>query len=179
MPRIVQGVEERRRIRYPELITDLADELRTKRESGQPVIREQHFPRTNAIRVTVIWDKWEGVPDEDRVATILHAYEQVEGGDFRDRIALVIGLTVPEATESGLLPVQVTTALRKDDPVTLEQCRDAMIAEGASILSDPSKPKLRFATVEEAEACVKRLVERLPGSDPVWVIAQEGPRLAS
>jgi hypothetical protein len=73
-----------------------------------------------------------------------------------------------------LLPFQVTTALRKNDLVTLEQCREAMIAEGASLLSDPRKPELRFATADQADEGVRRLVARLPESEPVWIVMKDG-----
>lgn len=177
MPRIIKGHEGELRAHYPDLVAELADELRTNRPFGQPVIREQRFPKTNAIRITVIWDEWEAVIDEDRVATILQAYADVEGDEFRERVALAIGLTVPEAHGAGLLPVQVATALRASDPVTGEQCRDAMIELGASVLSNPEQPVLRFATIEEADQCVRQLVERLPGSEPVWVVTQEVLRI--
>src|SRR5947207_1781011 len=147
MPRIRRGPESQPRPRYPDLVRALAEELKNSHDAGQPRIEEQVFPQTNAVRVTVLWDKWESVPDEDRAATILQAYEQAEGKDCRNPIALAIGLTFPDALESGLLPFQITTPLRKGDPVTVEQCREAMIAEGASILLDPSKPQLRFATL--------------------------------
>jgi hypothetical protein len=161
-------------LRLPNLLTELTAELRNSREFGQPRIEEDYFPRTEAVRVTVIWDKWEPVPDEERAATILQAYEQVEGASFRDRIALAIGLTTPEAYESGLLPYRITTALREGDPVTPEQCRQALLEQGASILFDPDEPQLRFATEEEARAGVGRLSQQLPGSEAVWVIAKEG-----
>lgn len=176
MPRIILG-HEHELPQFPDLVTELAEELKSTRSFGQPIIREQQFPKTEAIRTTVIWDKWEFMSDEDRLATILQAYEEVEGQEFRDRLALAVGLTVPEAQASGILPVQVTTALRSSDPVTAEQCRDAMIKLGASVLSNPEQPVLRFATVEEAEECVKELVKILPGSDPVWVIRQEVTRI--
>ena len=72
-----------------------------------------------------------------------------------------------------MLPYQVATALRKTDPVTLDQCRKAMLAEGASKLFGPDILQLRFATQEEAEACRKRLVKHLPRSENVWVINRE------
>ena len=70
------------------------------------------------------------------------------------------------------------TALRPGDPVTPEQCREAMIAQGASIMIDPDNPQFRFATEEEAEACRQRLIRQLPESEPVWVIAKEVTRIA-
>ncbi len=57
-----------------------------------------------------------------------------------------------------MFPYQVGTALRKGDPVTFEDCQNAMLAEGASRLFGPGVLQLRFATEEEAEACQQRLM---------------------
>jgi hypothetical protein len=177
MPRIRRAAKQQP-ICFPNLLTELVNELKASHDAGQPLIEEHVFPKTNAVRVTVIWDKWDAVPDEDRSTLILQAYEQAEGKAFRDRIALAIGFTVPEAVELGLLPFQVITALRPGDAVTLEQCRQAMIEQGASLLIDPAKPQLRFATEEEAEACRQRLIQHLPESEPVWVITKDVARIA-
>jgi hypothetical protein len=136
------------------------------------VIEEEAFP-TGKLRVNVIWDEWDRAPLEDRTATILRAYEQAEGREYRDRIALASGLTVPEAHAAGMLPYQVIAAVRPGDRVTREQCRQALTEEGASILFGKDSPQLRFATEEEAEAARKRLADRLPNSEPVWVITKE------
>jgi hypothetical protein len=154
------------------LLEELTSELKNEKDSGQPIIDEQHSPTTRSVRVNVIWDQWSGVSDEDRTAIILNAYEAVEGKEFRDRIALAVGLTVPEAAASGLLPFEVIAALRTSDNITLQQCRAAMVAEGASVLVDAEKPMLRFATLEEAQACIRRLGEKLPGSQPVWIVSR-------
>ncbi|HEV3341237.1 MAG TPA: hypothetical protein VG125_12795 [Pirellulales bacterium] len=173
MPRIKTGLDERPRRTNVRLADQLAEELKSGRESGQPIIYEHEFP-SGKLRVTVIWDEWDRLPLEERTEVILRAYEQAEGRPFRERVALASGLTVPEAHAAGMLPVQIITALRRDDQVTVEECRQAMIAEGAStLLAGADNPQLRFATVEEAEAARKRLIERLPQSEPVWVISQE------
>jgi hypothetical protein len=72
-----------------------------------------------------------------------------------------------------MLPYQIIPALRQGDPVTPEQAREALLAEGASALAGPQAPQLRFTTEEEAEAARQRLTRRLPGSEPVWVINRE------
>jgi len=172
MPRNRRGFEEPPRRTVGHLVERLVDELKSDRQSGQPVIEEEEFP-TRKLRVNVIWDEWDRVPLEDRTATILRAYEQAEGREYRDRIALASGLTAPEAHAAGMLPFQVFAAVRKSDPVTIDQCHKALIEEGASILFGEDKPQLRFSSEEEAEAARKRLAERLPNSEPVWVITKE------
>src|SRR5712692_7687317 len=148
MPRKRRGFEEPPRRTVGSLVERLVDELKSDRPVGQPIIEEEEFP-TKKLRVNVIWDKWDRVPLEDRTATILRAYEQAEGREYRDRVALASGLTVPEAHAAGMLPYQVIAAVRKDDPVNMEQCRKTLIEEGASILLGDSNPQLRFATEEE------------------------------
>lgn len=176
MPRRIRGLEERPRRVSGELAERLAQELRNNHESGQPLIDEQEFP-TGKLRVTVIWDELESLSFEERTAMVLRAYELAEGSGYREKIVLASGLTVPEAYEAGLLPFQIIAALRKDDPVTAEQCRLAMIEEGASLLLGGKKPQLRFATEQEAESARHRLAMRLPNSEPVWVITQEVGRV--
>jgi hypothetical protein len=172
MPRKRRGFEEPPRRTVGKLVERLVDELKSNRPSGQPMIEEEEFP-TKKLRVNVLWDAWDHLPHEDRTATILKAYEQAEGRESRDRVALASGLTIPEAHAAGMLPYQVIAAVRKGDPVTMEQCRKALIDEGASILFGDDNPQLRFSTEEEAEAARKRLAQRLPNSEPVWVITKE------
>ncbi len=172
MPRKRRGSEELPRRTVGNLVERLVDELKSDRQSGQPLIDEEEFP-TGKLRVNVVWDEWDRVPLEDRTATILRAYDEAEGRDYRDRIALASGLTVPEAHAAGMLPYQVIAALRRGDAVTMDQCKDALIEEGASALFGEDNPQLRFATQEEAEAARRRLAERLPNSEPVWVVTKE------
>jgi hypothetical protein len=172
MPRKRRGFEEPPRRTIGNLVERLVDELKSDRQSGQPVIDEEEFP-TKKLRVNVLWDAWDRVPLEERTATILRAYEEAEGREYGNRIALASGLTIPEAHAAGMLPYQVIAAVRKGDPVTPEQCRQALIEEGASTLFGEDQPQLRVATEEEAEAARKRLAERLPNSEPVWIITKE------
>src|SRR5712671_3409197 len=97
MPRIKRSPTGRENGRPPKLLPELVAELKQARESGQPIIDEFTFPATNRIRVAVICDKWESVPDEERLATIYRAFQQAEGKEYADRISIAQGLTVPEA----------------------------------------------------------------------------------
>lgn len=151
------------------LVIRLAEELKSNRKIGQPVIYEQEFPGER-IRATVIWDEWDRLELEERTSVILRAYVEAEGTKYRNRIVLASGLTIPEAEAAGMLPFQIIIGLRKEDPVTQEECQRAMIEVGGSTLLDPQNPQLRFATLEEANAARNELIGRLPMSEEVWVI---------
>jgi hypothetical protein len=155
------------------LVERLAGALNRRSQIGQPIVEERELPRTDKVKVTAIWDLFDGMPDSDRLSAILRAFESAKGQEYCDRIALAMGLTFPEAYESGMLAFQVVPMLRKSDRVTAGECAEAMIEEGASLLFVPDKPQLRFPTREDAQACVDRLVARLPESNEVWAIAEE------
>src|SRR3990172_5721801 len=103
------------------LVEKLRLGVRDQGESGQPLIYETELGRER-LRATVVWDEWDGMPMDERTTVILRAYELGEGKAYRDQIALASGLTVPEAYAAGMLPYQVSTALRKGDPVNFDQC---------------------------------------------------------
>lgn len=154
------------------LAKQLSAELKSEKDSGQPLIYESEL-KPNRLRVVVVWDAWEPLQVDERVAVILRAYELAEGVEARNRIFLATGTTVPEATAAGMLPYQVSTALRKSDPVSFDDCWNAMLEEGASKLFGESILQLRFATQAEADAAVKRLVKRLPKSKGIWLINRD------
>ncbi|WP_165074897.1 hypothetical protein [Paludisphaera rhizosphaerae] len=170
MPRIIANGTSTPPARVQRLVSELSRELRENHESGQPVIREDHYPRTGMRRVTVVWDEWKDVPHEERVDVVRRAYQEVEGQEIADKLALILGLTYPEAYEAEMLPCEVVPLLRKGDPVTEEECLAAMRAEGASLLFPGGKPRLLFASRQEADAALGRLVEQLPRSKAVWTI---------
>ena len=151
MPRIKREIEGPPRFQSGDLPNRLADELKAGRESGQPIIDEQAFPN-GKLRVVVIWDEWDRLPLEERESVILQAYKLAEGQEYCDRIAVASALTVPEAHAAGMLPFEIIPARRDTDPVSWEQCTQAMINEGASTLLPGDKPRLRFARLEDAEA---------------------------
>ncbi len=172
MPRVKLGFEDTPRNAVGNLVDRLSDELKSTRESGQPFIYEQTF-NTGRIKILVVWDEWKDLPLEQRTNIILSAIERSDGKDYRAKVALANGLTVPEAAAAGMLPYQIITARRNSDAVTPEQCREAMLAEGASRLFGPDTPQLRFPDEESAKACMKRLINRLPGSDEIWLLTRE------
>ena len=158
---------------HPALVEGLASELKANRDCGQPMIDEESFSSTGLLKVTAVCDEWQSVPDDERSKVILESYRKAEGDDYARRITLASGLNVSKAYESGLLPFQIVPFVREGDPVTLDECKGAMLDEGASLLLDPESPQLRFATEEAAIAARERLSGRLPGSDPVWGIIKD------
>ena len=140
------------------------------------MIDEEEFP-SGKVRVTVLWDEWKDITLEERTAAVLRAYELAQD-DTRQRIALASGLTLPEAYAAGMLPFRITPHLRREDVVTQEDCRRAMIDEGASTLVQTmTTPLLAFARRDEAEAARDRLARRLPASDQAWVITEDVGRV--
>lgn len=172
MPRVRIGVQSAMTAGNAGLAEKLAAELKSDRDFGQPLVYEQVYS-TKKSRVTVIWDLWAEASLEERTAIILKAYEAAEGGAARDKIALASGLTVPEAAAAGMLPYKVIPALRKSDPVNVDQVKEAMIEQGASTLDKEGGLQLRFATEKEAKACLDRLVKKLPQSEQIWIISRD------
>jgi hypothetical protein len=172
MPRKRIGVQSALTATNNGLAKRLAEELKSSRDYGQPLVYEQEYA-TKKTRVSVIWDEWADASLEERSAIILRAYELAEGGNAREKVALASGMTVPEATAAGMLPFQVLPGLRPTDPVNFDQVKAAMLKQGASQLHEEDGLQLRFATREEAEACRQRLIEELPDSAPIWIISRD------
>lgn len=178
MPRIIREITSRPPPVFDELVRRLQNELTAGRESGQPFIEERQADSGETRSVNVFWDEWDGISEEDRIAVIRQAYENAFGPEFADQIVLVAGYSMPEGRDFGLLRYAVVSGLRSTDTFGVEDCRDALIAEGASILEDPNRPELRFPTLDDAIAAVNRLDERLPGSRDVWIIAEDVRRVS-
>jgi hypothetical protein len=153
------------------LTTDLVREIKAPRPMGQPIILEDGNVGGDSVRIQVVWDRWENVAGELRSAIILDAYATALGDEYRRKIKLALGMTVPEAVEVGLLPFQIMTARRRDEEPSCEEYRKAMIDAGASRLLGEDRPQLRFATLDDAEAAMEHLQDMLPKSR--WIIAQE------
>jgi hypothetical protein len=170
MPRI-RLIPEANFLNHPELVKELANELSGEREFGQPMAVEEPYGGTDDFRVTVFWDKFDAVPEDERTNIILQAYESANLGDV-DRIAVALGLTFPEADAEGVLRYEVVPGIRRHNPIPVEQCFDAMRSLGASTLRDSRRPQLFYPTMKHATAAIGRLDELLPGSRDVWTIAE-------
>ncbi len=171
MPRREVRAPSQPRGKTERLVRELVQELKNPQEIGQPLILEDRLFGKDTLRVQVVWDRWKDVPDEFRIEVIYDAYSAAFGEEYRQKIRLALGVTVPEAANLGLLPFQVIPARNKGGEPSPEEYRKAMIEAGASVLSRKDRPQLRFATIEDAEATMERLQEALPNSR--WIIAQE------
>lgn len=172
MPRIQRKPEPLAHKGDVDLVAALVTELKQPKEFGQPMIDEEVFAKTNLIRVLVLWDRWWEIPEEARTDVIRQAYLQADGQETADRLVLINGLTFPEAYDDELLPFEVIALHRRGDKYSLEECAQAMINQGASILDRSDHPRLWFQTLQQAEECAERLKLSLPGSDDVWSISQ-------
>ncbi|MFO0846939.1 MAG: hypothetical protein U0871_00060 [Gemmataceae bacterium] len=160
--------------RHADLVAALAGELTTPTAFGQPLVMEEEFPRTGRLGVTVVWDRFDRVSDLDRPSVIRKAYEVVHPNKAK-RIAFANGYTIPEGEGAGLLPYRVDLAIADEPPPTevTDRCRSAMTELGASLLRNPAKPELRFATSDQATDGLKELVHRVPESAGLWTIYAE------
>jgi hypothetical protein len=150
-------------------VEELAGELRSPKQRGQPMVLEEPL-LTGLIQVQVLWDKFQGMNDEDRIDLILSAFERAEGKSYRDKIVSAVGYTVPEADDFGLLPYKVWPADQNDKRARHEQYWQAMLDEGA-FENDEDQLELCFRTPEEANEAKERLESRIPGSR--WAILKE------
>src|SRR5512146_1657342 len=70
---------------------------------GQPPVVIQEEQRLNRqLVVTVIWDAWATIPEEDRGGVILDAYEAALGPETTARVVLASGVTSEEAKTLGI-----------------------------------------------------------------------------
>lgn len=153
------------------LLDELIAELQSPREFGQPQIIIRPMPRGGLRHVYVIWDKWDGCPPEVRGEIIREAFAATRGTEFEHSIALAIPATVPEAAGLGLIPFEVKPFrwYQLDEP-SRELAKQALIAEGASLLGPSWLPSLRYRTEQEAEEAVERLRNLAPIID--WGVVQ-------
>jgi hypothetical protein len=171
MPRHTQQPTETLPLKS-ELVASLKDELLNPQSIGQPIILEDSTPQTISVRVIVVWDRWHDLPGEIRSDIIRNAYVKAAvPKEFIDSMTFTLGVTVPEAAVMGLVPFAVVPAGKKDEQISNEQYRCAMIEAGASILENDDKPQLRCATLDDAENTLEYLENILP--DSRWIITKE------
>src|SRR5205814_7263182 len=129
-----------------------------------PYILEEEVSATGLRNVTVIWDRWKGIREENRSDVILAAYEAAEGKEYADSVASAIGVTPTEAVALGYLSYLAEPLRRNDDPITEADYRRAFAEEATRTLLGKSAKELRYPRVEEANEAYDRLMAALPGS---------------
>lgn len=111
----IERIPPKPRHRHPELVQSLADALDPSRANdsgpGIPRIREIALSYGNALRIEVIWEKWEGVPHSERGPIILDAYQQKKGDQEMLRITNALGITPLEA---GKLNIHTSEGKRNE-----------------------------------------------------------------
>jgi hypothetical protein len=94
--------QEKARPRHsrPDLVKILVEEMKKTGVSDTPdvpTIYEQAQSYGDNLHVTVVWDKWAGIPPEERGAIILDAYAEAGLDEEMRRITLALGVTKEEA----------------------------------------------------------------------------------
>jgi hypothetical protein len=81
---------------HPELVEALRNELSNETADGPRIIEEEQT-YGHRLHVTVIWDRWAGVPHPERGPIILDAYREVRGVQVMLLITQPQGFTNDEA----------------------------------------------------------------------------------
>jgi hypothetical protein len=156
---------------HAKLVQELAKELRQPSGRRMPYVLEEEVPATGLRTVTVIWDRWKGVREEDRSDIILGAYEATEGKKSADSVAIATGLTPEEALALGYLSYKVEPLHKASDSLTEADYRGALAEEATRTLLGKSSKELRYPRAEEAHEAYDRLTKALPGSN--WGVVEE------
>lgn len=98
MPRKQEPLKPRHS--HPELVNELTEEMHktgVSQTPDTPMVYEEPQPYGKNLHVKVIWNRWAGVPVEERGAIILDAYDKAGLQDEMRRITIALGLTPEEA----------------------------------------------------------------------------------
>jgi hypothetical protein len=137
-------------------------------KNPQPAFIERAFKSGKPREINVIWDKWVGVPEEERSDVIRKAYERFDKS-IAENIEFALGYTSADAISAGLLPFVVYCFSRAGHSL-LE--RELVIdAEQVHTIQGNRSRELRYPTQEEAIEAIKRLEGTLSGSE--WRIKEE------
>ena len=142
------------------LIDELAGELRSPREKGQPLILQFPIGDTADFNVYVVWDRWASVSEVYRNDMIYKAYFQFDRS-LPAKIPTATGLTTAQAIVDGLLPIRIEPFPPGDGQFTAETFREALIEEGA--IEVAGRLQLRFPTLDDGQETYGRLQARFPG----------------
>ena len=108
-------------------VSDIERALEAPSKEHPPFVFSQRIGATDAINTTVVTQVWKGLSHEERSDVIVEAHRRHGDGE----VTIALGLTVDEASASGLLPYSIVPLVKQSDPVDPESIRSAMIEEGA------------------------------------------------
>jgi len=141
--------------------------------AAQPYVIRERGGIPEYVHYYVIWRDFDGVDRETRSKIILDAVYDEFGAEHGLRTTVAMGLTPPEAAGLGFLSYKVEPTPRKTDSPRIEdeRYRTAADAEAQNTLMGAGSRELRYATEQEADAAMQRLLKALPGS--YWSVAKE------
>lgn len=76
--------------------------IRGKARGSPPIVIQEEQRVNHRLFVTVIWDAWAKIPEEDRGGVVLDAYAKAFGSETTSRVALATGVTTEEAETLGV-----------------------------------------------------------------------------
>ncbi len=154
-----------------ELVVKLAEFLLQPPLKGQPFIIRKSIGTTGLQNLIVIWDRWHGVPLQERTEIILAANDTLET-TMRANLSLALGRTMDEAISLGYLPFRVEPISRSGSSADRDRILNALREEGA--VETGQGLQLRFPTLEQAQDAFIQLEGKVSG--PHWSIIQEVPQ---
>ncbi len=157
-----------------ELVVKLAEFLLQPPLKGQPFIIRKSIGTTGLQNLIVIWDRWHGVPLQERTEIILAANDTLET-TMRANLSLALGRTMDEAISLGYLPFRVEPISRSGSSADRDRILNALREEGA--VETGQGLQLRFTTLEQAQDAFIQLEGKVSG--PLWSIIQEVPQQSS
>lgn len=151
------------------LAEDLAREIQNSKELGLPMILESEFVQSNRIWVTVIWDRWAGVPFRNRTPVIYRSYEIAKGTDFRTRIAIAQGLTPQEAVLEGKLQYEIKIVDMPNLQYNLHDIYKTFEELGGfQQASRDIRVSLWLPNSDMVNKCINFLLVKYPGTEKNW-----------
>lgn len=101
MPIRRYGVQVRGVSGEEKLQRELEAELRSEKETGEPVIIIQQ-PNPQTIHLFVIWSQWADLEQVIRSRIIMDAFAAVNGDEEAHKVTVAMGLSVEEAKRLGI-----------------------------------------------------------------------------
>jgi hypothetical protein len=102
---VIQRKPSRQHPEHDALVRELVRHLAPAADDELPAfprIVEEAVPLSRALRVFVLWDRWESVRDIERSEIILEAYDQARGREAMLQISVASGVTPTEAMQLGM-----------------------------------------------------------------------------